>query len=96
MTLMTDLGQLGGLESSKEGVCVKSLLSGFVLFMAASSAAIAQTQLPAERRTHSVEQTTFYHTVKVDGLSIFYREAGPQGCANDSVATRASFVIADV
>jgi len=58
-------------------LCVTSLLLLFALLMAASSAAIAQTQLPPER-THSVEQTTLYRTVKVDGLSIFYREAGPK------------------
>lgn len=31
-----------------------------------------------ERKEHVVEHPTFYRTVQVDGLSIFYREAGPK------------------
>ena len=32
----------------------------------------------AERKGTAMEQQVFYRTVKVDGLSIFYREAGPR------------------
>jgi pimeloyl-ACP methyl ester carboxylesterase len=32
----------------------------------------------AERKGTTMEQQVFYRTVKVDGLSIFYREAGPR------------------
>src|ERR1700742_4938830 len=32
----------------------------------------------AERKGTTMEQQVFYRTVKVDGLSIFYREAGPK------------------
>jgi pimeloyl-ACP methyl ester carboxylesterase len=32
----------------------------------------------AERKATTMEQQVFYRTVKVDGLSIFYREAGPR------------------
>jgi len=32
----------------------------------------------AQERERSVEQRTFYRTIQIDGLSIFYREAGPK------------------
>jgi pimeloyl-ACP methyl ester carboxylesterase len=32
----------------------------------------------AQRKEHPLEQPTIYRTTKVDGLSIFYREAGPK------------------
>ena len=32
----------------------------------------------AQRKNNAMEQQVFYRTVNVDGLSIFYREAGPQ------------------
>ena len=32
----------------------------------------------AQRKDKAVEQQVAYRTVKVDGLSIFYREAGPK------------------
>jgi pimeloyl-ACP methyl ester carboxylesterase len=35
--------------------------------------------LDAQRKDKAMEQSVFYRTVKVDGLSIFYREAGPKG-----------------
>jgi pimeloyl-ACP methyl ester carboxylesterase len=44
-----------------------------VFWMALSLSAVAQTG-----RDQSMEQPVFYRTVKVDGLSIFYREAGPK------------------
>jgi len=31
----------------------------------------------AQRKDKAMEQQVFYRTVKIDGLSIFYREAGP-------------------
>jgi pimeloyl-ACP methyl ester carboxylesterase len=34
--------------------------------------------LDAQRKDKAMEQSVFYRTVKVDGLSIFYREAGPK------------------
>jgi pimeloyl-ACP methyl ester carboxylesterase len=34
--------------------------------------------LNAQRKDRAMEQQVFYRTVKVDGLSIFYREAGPK------------------
>src|SRR6202049_4529539 len=34
--------------------------------------------LDAQRRGKTMEPQVFYRTVKVDGLSIFYREAGPK------------------
>jgi hypothetical protein len=34
--------------------------------------------IQAQGKEHTVEQSTVYCTVQVDGLSIFYREAGPK------------------
>ena len=42
----------------------------------AACVALALLQLPA-RGDDLVKHPTFYRTTKVDGLSIFYREAGP-------------------
>jgi pimeloyl-ACP methyl ester carboxylesterase len=41
-------------------------------------AAAANTGLIAQSGGNSMEQQVFYRTVKVDGLSIFYRESGPK------------------
>ena len=38
----------------------------------------AVTGIDAQRKENPMEQQVFYRTVKVDGLSIFYREAGPK------------------
>jgi pimeloyl-ACP methyl ester carboxylesterase len=35
--------------------------------------------MDAQQKEKTMEQQVFYRTVKVDGLSIFYREAGPKG-----------------
>ena len=47
----------------------------------AVSAVLALTVTPARARgkESQVDQQTFYRAVRVDGLSIFYREAGPKG-----------------
>jgi len=39
---------------------------------------IVASQAMAQQRAASVEHPTLYHTVKVDGISISYREAGPK------------------
>src|SRR5215217_5954471 len=46
-----------------------------------ASVTLASFQLPARARgkERPVGHPTFYRTIKVDGLSIFYREAGPKG-----------------
>ena len=46
----------------------------------AVSAILAIFQLPAHGRgkEHPVKYPTYYRTIQVDGLSIFYREAGPK------------------
>jgi len=41
-------------------------------------AVLASVQLLAQRREHTVQYPTTYKTIQVDGLSIFYREAGPK------------------
>src|SRR5437660_8477081 len=42
------------------------------------SAMLAPLQLLAQGKERPTEHPTFYRTIQVDGLSIFYREAGPK------------------
>src|SRR5205823_3126550 len=42
------------------------------------SAMLASFQLLAEGKERPMEHPTFYRTIQIDGLSIFYREAGPK------------------
>ena len=51
---------------------VLRMLATFVLVLAATS------NMDAQKKDKAMEQQVFYRTVKVDGLSIFYREAGPK------------------
>lgn len=46
--------------------------------LAATVALFCATSLAQPQPMHSDSSTTTYHTVKVDGLNIFYREAGPE------------------
>jgi len=39
---------------------------------------VASLQLLAQGKERPMEHPTFYRTIQVDGLSIFYREAGPK------------------
>jgi pimeloyl-ACP methyl ester carboxylesterase len=54
------------------------------MFLLFSLATLGSTQPPAQARDHvqgkerPVENATAYRTIQVDGLSIFYREAGPK------------------
>jgi pimeloyl-ACP methyl ester carboxylesterase len=45
-----------------------------------ASVVLASFQLPAQAqgKERPVEHLTFYRTIQIDGLSIFYREAGPK------------------
>src|SRR5215472_10828312 len=44
----------------------------------AVSLALASFQLLAQGKERPMEHPTFYRTTQIDGLSIFYREAGPK------------------
>src|SRR3954449_6456237 len=61
---------------SVERIAIVSSLRGITLMI---SMMLISAQLLAQprRKEHGVEHPTFYRTVQVDGLSIFYREAGP-------------------
>jgi pimeloyl-ACP methyl ester carboxylesterase len=51
------------------------------IFRALASIAIVFAAIPAtdaQKKERAMEQPIFYRTVKVDGLSTFYREAGPK------------------
>jgi pimeloyl-ACP methyl ester carboxylesterase len=54
---------------------LKSNIGTVVTFAALLVAALATG---AQKKESAMEQPIFYRTVKVDGLSIFYREAGPK------------------
>ncbi len=49
-----------------------------VLLAAATVAALAAAQVARAAPVESTSATTTYHRVRVDGLGIFYREAGPK------------------
>jgi len=53
-----------------------------------------QKALGAETKVKS--NPTYYKTVKVNGLDIFYREAGPKGCSDYFAITRFSYIFAHV
>src|SRR5260370_31845689 len=42
------------------------------------SVMLASLQLLAQGKERPMEHPTFYRTIQIDGLSIFYREAGPK------------------
>ncbi len=53
--------------------------SSYLLWIALlSCATLVPLQLTAQRKETPMDQHVSYRTVKVDGLSIFYREAGPK------------------
>src|SRR2546422_1112714 len=64
-------------ERIVERIATVSSLRGITLMI---SMMLISAQLLAQprRKEHVVEHPTFYRTVQVDGLSIFYREAGPK------------------
>ncbi len=47
------------------------------LLLASAALPVASLAQPAARPTSAIPPVVFYHTVKVDGVDIFYREAGP-------------------
>jgi pimeloyl-ACP methyl ester carboxylesterase len=49
-----------------------------VLILAAAMFALFQLPASAQGKERSVEHPTFYRTIAVDGINIFYREAGPK------------------
>ena len=56
-----------------------SNIAGYVAVMAlAVSVMLGSFQLFAQRKERPMKHPTFYRTIQIDGLSIFYREAGPK------------------
>jgi hypothetical protein len=53
----------------------KSIARVLVIFALVLAATLGMN---AQKKDNTMEQQVFYRTVKVDGLSIFYREAGPK------------------
>lgn len=61
-------------DSCSTNRCFQGSCIAFIVFVM-----LASCQLPAQSpgKEHTVEHPTFYRTIQVDGVSIFYREAGP-------------------
>ena len=56
-----------------------SHIAGYIAVMAlAISVMLGSFQLFAQGKERPMEHSTFYRTTKIDGPSIFYREAGPK------------------
>jgi hypothetical protein len=55
---------------------MKSILRTFVIFAVILTTSRAGR---AQNEEDRMAQQIFYRSVKVDGLSVFYREAGPKG-----------------
>jgi hypothetical protein len=56
----------------------------------------ANAQQRAERKDDAAPHPTSYRSAQIDGLSIFYREAGPKKRARTSSVTRPSLLLAHV
>jgi pimeloyl-ACP methyl ester carboxylesterase len=55
----------------------KSIFRAVAVFMVIVVA--TSLRMEAQKQENAMDQQVFYRTVKVDGISIFYREAGPKG-----------------
>src|SRR5438105_3330548 len=55
--------------------CLQVSCIGWAIFV---MLALFESQLLAQGQGHPVEHPTFYRTIQIDGLSIFYREGGPK------------------
>lgn len=49
-----------------------------IAFVIAALVVSSQTLGQAHRKEQPVEHPNFYHTIEIDGLALFYREAGPK------------------
>ena len=54
------------------------MLRAALLIAVVVALSLSQSLAQAQEKERAVENPTSYRTVKVDGLSIFYREAGPK------------------
>ena len=48
------------------------------IFLALLFTSVIGVRLNAQKKEKPMEHQVFHRTVKVDGLSVFYREAGPE------------------
>src|ERR1700710_732849 len=68
------MGATMSTPATRTQAALRAAMAAVVFLILASSASAA----PAQRTERAVAHPTFYRTVEVDGLSIFYREAGPK------------------
>jgi len=59
-------------------------------------AVVLSFQWLAQGKEAGVKHPTLYRTVQIDGLSIFYREAGPKDAPHAPAAARAAVFLAHV
>ena len=69
---------------------VPFMVTSFVFLFTIVSGSNSQTEDMA------MSNQVFYRTAKVDGLTIFYREAGPKECPTHTSASRIALVLAHV
>ena len=60
------------------GGCMNATKSSLRVLMILVVVLATTLSVDAQRKEKAMEQQVFYRTVKLDGLSIFYREAGPK------------------
>jgi len=65
---------MGSFSSPRQTQCLQVFRMALAI-----SVMLASFQLLAQGKERPMEHPTFYRTKKIDGLSIFYREAGPKG-----------------
>src|SRR5262249_1625430 len=58
--------------------CARCLQIACLMVTGAVIFALFQLPTPAQEKKRLMKQPTFYRTKQIDGLSIFYREAGPK------------------
>ena len=87
--------------SSRWTRCFKfSRIALILSAMLASSQVFSQAQSEPQQtpqgKEHPVEHPTVYRTTQIDGLSIFYREAGPKDAPTILLSPRSPFILAHV
>src|SRR5438105_2940794 len=58
--------------------CLRCLRASRMVLIISMLLASSQLLAHDERKERPMEHPTFYRTIQIDGLSIFYREAGPK------------------
>ena len=71
-------------------------LSGLAAAAACPQSASAKSSQRGVRNGGRLSRSRYHRTKTIDGIKIFYREAGPEGCARRAAAARLSDLVAHV